>query len=629
VIRRRKIKEELGDGDINEFTYDAAGRMLTAVNAHSSVTFTYDAAGRLASTSQPAGDVSYAYNAANQTISRTDSANAVTYEYDTAGRMVQLGSSAFGAFGFEHDAASRMNRVLYPNGVDLDLKRDGRGRITEIAFTRSGVYLDGEMRRLDAVGNTTTRERSGEDELRFGYDTLDQLLQVSAGMSVQEVYAYDAVGNWSVDGRSHDACNRLIQDETRTFDYDRDGNLTEIHDSDGDGSASYEYDALGRLVGATLSTGETITYRYDAIGRRYAVSTSAGTTFTLFDGWQEIGTVEPDGSSRSMLAVGEFRLAADTASGPMYVHAGLEGSVIALTNVLGELVEKYRYTAFGLLTVLDAEGEEKDGDALSPWLYHGRLFEQSTGLYWMRMRHYSPDLGRFLQPDPAGIAGGINLYAYSNNNPLRYFDPWGLWPAPDASGGDDGKYGEMNSSRYRRISRWIHGLLSAAGAVPVFGVIPDAVDLIYTLAELPSGYSSGADVVLGAAAVGAVIVPGAGDGAAAAAKIANRALDAGEVIAKNADVAADVARNVPKWPNSAKDMDDFLGVPGQKIADGAMTSGRDKTVWRPNENTKITYEQHPYDTTAPDWHKGPHWHLDSPGIKPHERYVPGDDIPGY
>ena len=45
------------------------------------------------------------------------------------------------------------------------------------------------MRRLDAVGNTTTRERSGEDELRFGYDTLDQLLQVATGMSVEEVYA--------------------------------------------------------------------------------------------------------------------------------------------------------------------------------------------------------------------------------------------------------------------------------------------------------------------------------------------------------------------------------------------------------------------------------------------------------
>ena len=57
--------------------------------------------------------------------------------------------------------------------------------------------------------------------------------------------------------------------------------------------------------------------------------------------------------------------------------------MIAITNVLGELVEKYRYTAFGLLTVLDAEGEEKDGDALSPWLYHGRLFEEASGLYWI------------------------------------------------------------------------------------------------------------------------------------------------------------------------------------------------------------------------------------------------------
>ena len=134
-------------------------------------------------------------------------------------------------------------------------------------------------------------------------------------------------------------------------------------------------------------------------------------------------------------------------SGPMYVHAGLEGSVIALTNVLGELVEKYRYTAFGLLTVLDAEGEEKATPALSPWLYHGRLFEEASGLYWMRMRHYSPQLGRFLQPDPAGIAGGINLYVYSNNNPLRFFDPWGLWPAPDATIDEalKGFFGELDA----------------------------------------------------------------------------------------------------------------------------------------------------------------------------------------
>jgi hypothetical protein len=75
-------------------------------------------------------------------------------------------------------------------------------------------------------------------------------------------------------------------------------------------------------------------------------------------------------------------------------------------------------------------------------------------------------------------------------------------------------------------------------------------------------------------------------------------------------------------------MDDFLGVPGQKVPDGPTTPGRDKTVWKPNKDTKITLEQHPYHPDAPDWHKNKHWHLDTPK-KRHERFLPGDDIPGY
>jgi hypothetical protein len=51
-------------------------------------------------------------------------------------------------------------------------------------------------------------------------------------------------------------------------------------------------------------------------------------------------------------------------------------------------------------------------------------------------------------------------------------------------------------------------------------------------------------------------------------------------------------------------------------------------TWQSNGNTKIAFEQHPYDEGAPEWHTGPRWHLDTPGAT-HVRYAPGDPIRGY
>ncbi|WP_416235254.1 RHS repeat-associated core domain-containing protein [Nitrospirillum sp. BR 11163] len=63
----------------------------------------------------------------------------------------------------------------------------------------------------------------------------------------------------------------------------------------------------------------------------------------------------------------------------------------------------------------------------------GGSASQPSGLYHYRARAYSPTLGRFLQPDPAGYSAGANLYAYVNNDPLNLIDPYGL--TPDGSSG--------------------------------------------------------------------------------------------------------------------------------------------------------------------------------------------------
>ncbi len=49
-----------------------------------------------------------------------------------------------------------------------------------------------------------------------------------------------------------------------------------------------------------------------------------------------------------------------------------------------------------------------------------------NGLLYMRARYYNPYLCRFLNPDPSGFRGGLNMYAAFNGNPVSYSDPTGM-----------------------------------------------------------------------------------------------------------------------------------------------------------------------------------------------------------
>src|SRR5690606_3276875 len=61
--------------------------------------------------------------------------------------------------------------------------------------------------------------------------------------------------------------------------------------------------------------------------------------------------------------------------------------------------------------------------------YAGYIFNaemHGAGLYTVRHRNYAPDLGRWINRDPAGYADGMNVYMYVRSMPLRAIDPTGL-----------------------------------------------------------------------------------------------------------------------------------------------------------------------------------------------------------
>ena len=130
---------------------------------------------------------------------------------------------------------------------------------------------------------------------------------------------------------------------------------------------------------------------------------------------------------------------ADGSADEQYYHEDLIGSTMLTTDDSANDVSTATYTAFG--EILDGSGAP-GGDAPSGfprYQYAGRYGYESgilslagvnTDLPSITLQHlgarwYQPDIGRFVQRDPIGISGGLNVYAYCNNGPAFRADPSG------------------------------------------------------------------------------------------------------------------------------------------------------------------------------------------------------------
>jgi len=236
---------------------------------------------------------------------------------------------------------------------------------------------------------------------------------------------------------SYNADNQLVGEG-----YDGNGNPTNYH------SQTLTFDPENRLT----SYGSVQTDGYSGDGLRAWKQTGGSTTRTyfLYDGSQPVGEYDSTGALRAANVFGADGLlsrldpSSPVNSGRTYYSFDGRGAVTQRLYANGNPYQTDLYFANGYRS-------ERLLDYSDPFGFGGQAgyyTDLETGLMLCTHRFYDPNVGRFLTRDLLGYDGGINLYGYTQNNPVNRSDPSGLDGSTDCSGpmGEAGASGPCTSS---------------------------------------------------------------------------------------------------------------------------------------------------------------------------------------
>ncbi|MCX4166204.1 MULTISPECIES: RHS repeat-associated core domain-containing protein [Paraburkholderia] len=459
--------------DTVTFTYDGLDRLVgetvEAIDEDGQTTITelaheHDALGNRTGTTLPNG-------------------RAVDWLYYGSGHLHQISSNGETVCDFERDQLHReVSRTQGKQTLAMaydSLSRKVAQWIGDAQHAPGSWAAFGSHQ--DALRKAFAYDRSGEltgridplsGDLAYRYDPAGRLLessvmsgsaQTGAPGVLAEQFAYDAASNLRPHGQpARVEGNRLLMSGDRRYRYDAHGRLIEKL-TGGHTVQHLKYNTEHQLVEVSTQrrgAEQTVRFSYDVLGRRTAKRDTFGTTRFVWDGMRLVQerrghqtvTYLYDGDGYVPLARidavnddshwlwrlyhegerGEPQVEAKPGARIYYFHTNTSGAPEELTSTEGQVVWRTRYRAWGN-TVLQEYAQEFQanpvGDVMQPLpqtlRLQGQYEDLETGFCYSTFRYYDPDAGRFITPDPIGLAGGLNQYQYAPN-PLNWIDPWGL-----------------------------------------------------------------------------------------------------------------------------------------------------------------------------------------------------------
>jgi RHS repeat-associated protein len=387
----QRTKQTFLEGNYVDYAYDNIGQLKTARGWESG-----------GSTSRPHEQFGYAYDAAWNLNYRTNNALTQSFGVNSLNQLTNLSWS--GTFTVAGAVSITPTNVTVKDNSNSP---QAATVYTDETFARSGITL---------LNGTNVFQAVAKDSLgRTDTNTVTAYLPASA------VCASDSRGNLTNDGR-------------RVFYYDSENQLTNVLVA-GAWKSEFAYDGLMRRKvrrefswsgSGWIQTNE-VRYIYDGrlvIQERHYTPQGSTlvplTTVTYTRGNDLSGTFEGAGGIGGLLDRSEI---SNLKSPHSYYHSDGNGNITALVNTNGLVVARYSYDPYG--TILAMSGPLSEANL---YRFSSKEWHAQSGLVYYLYRYYEPSLQRWVNRDPIGESGGINLYSLLRNDALAAVDSFGLAP---------------------------------------------------------------------------------------------------------------------------------------------------------------------------------------------------------
>ena len=350
-----------------------------------------------------------------QSTTTIDKLNRTTFSAVKLGSKTFTSEYHFAAGGYGTGSVTKLVSSITQPGCNCGYGYDDNGNIASATLNGkwTGYTYDALGQLIQVNDHSDTRSGENGTTWKYTYDLGGNILKKERFAYNDKTTPLETVTYTYGDANWRD---KLTAVNGSTICYDAIGNPLN------DGTWTYTWQN-GRQLQKMQKAGVTVEFVYNADGLRVQKTVNGVATKYTLHGKNVVhmtsGTDELhffyDAQNRPTVVV---------YNGTAYAYVkSLQGDVVAILDENGNAVVSYGYDAWGAPLWCTGELAETLGK-VQPFRYRGYVFDEETGLYYLRSRYYNPRWGRFVNADGAIIQK--NLFAYCSNGPIVGYDPSGF-----------------------------------------------------------------------------------------------------------------------------------------------------------------------------------------------------------